>query len=30
MEDKYYWYYCAATRQGFIDGGYESHIRATE
>ena len=30
MEDKYYWYFVAATRNGFVDGGYESHIRATE
>lgn len=28
--DKYYWYFVAATRNGFIDGGYELHECATE
>ena len=28
--DKYYWYFVAANRNGFVDGGYELHIRATE
>ena len=26
MEEKYYWYYCAATRQGFIDGAYDTDL----
>ena len=30
MEEKYYWYFVAVTRNGFVDGGYESHGCATE
>ena len=27
--DKSYWYYCAVSKEGFVDGGYESHECAT-